>query len=226
MMHATRLLKLAATCAAVALLAACATPKPYDYTAFKQAKPKSILVLPPVNKSPDVKASYSFLSWTSFPIGEAGYYVFPVAMVDETFRQNGLVSPDEIAGVSHAKLREIFGADAALYIEITDYGTRYMVFSSVTRVTANARLIDLRTGTTLWNGAATASNDEGNNNNSGGGLVGMLVTAAVKQIVNTVGEQGHPIAGITSQRLLAPRPDGLLYGPHAPNYGKDDAPQR
>jgi len=221
-----RLCKFAATCAAAALLAACATPKPYDYTAFKQAKPKSILVLPPVNKSPDIKASYSVLSWTSFPLGEAGYYVFPVAMVDETFHQNGLVSPDEIAGVSHAKLREIFGADAALYIEITEYGTRYMVLSSETRVTASAKLVDLRSGTTLWNGVATASNNEGQNNNSGG-LVGMLVTAAVKQIVNTVSEQGHPIAGIASQRLLTPYPNGgLLYGPRSPNYGKDDAPAR
>lgn len=220
-----RCLKLAACAMAALLLAACATRKPYDYTAFKQAKPKSILVLPPVNKSPDIKASYSFLAWTSYPLGEAGYYVFPVAMVDETFRQNGLTSPDEIAAVAPAKLHEIFGADAALYIEITEYGTRYMVLSSATRVTAKAKLIDLKTGTTLWSGAATASNDEGNNN-SGGGLVGMLVTAAVKQIVNTASEQGHPVAGITSQRLLTPRPDGMLYGPRSPHYGQDAAAVR
>lgn len=223
MIIAIRIVKLVATCAAVTLLTACATHKPYDYTAFKQARPKSILVLPPVNKSPEVKASYSFLSWTSFPLGEAGYYVFPVAMVNETFRQNGLTSPDEIAGVSHAKLQEIFGADTALYIEVTDYGTRYMVLSSVTRVTANAKLVDLKTGTTLWSGAATAANDEGD---SGGGLIGMLVMAAVKQIVNTVSELGHPIAGVTSQRLLAPRDNGLLYGPRATNYGKDEASLR
>lgn len=205
-------------------LAACATQKPYDYTAFKHAKPKSILILPPVNKSPDIKASSSLLAWTSFPVAEAGYYVFPVAAVAETFRQNGLSEPEEIALTRIDKLRNIFDADAALYIQVTDYGTRYMVLSSATIVTASAKLVDLRTGETLWSGSATASSEEGRSNS--GGLVGMLVSAAVKQIVNTVSEQGHTIANTTSFRLLAPRPNGLLYGPRSPQYGRDGEPVR
>lgn len=44
------------------LMAACATkPVNYDYTAYKANKPKSILVLPPVNQSPDVNAGISML---------------------------------------------------------------------------------------------------------------------------------------------------------------------
>ena len=39
------------------VLTGCAKPVPYDYSSFKQSKPRSILVLPPVNHSPDVKAS-------------------------------------------------------------------------------------------------------------------------------------------------------------------------
>ena len=71
--------------AAAALLAgACATPQPYDYTAFKEARPKSLLVLPPLNNSPDVNASYSFLSHVTLPLAESGYYVLPVTLVDET----------------------------------------------------------------------------------------------------------------------------------------------
>jgi hypothetical protein len=215
-----RHLKLAASLLCAMLLGGCASPKTVDYSAFKESKPRSILVLPPVNESPDVKATYSLLSQVTFPLAEAGYYVLPVALVDETFKQNGLTSANEIQETSPAKLREIFGADAAMYVKVTQYGTSYMVISSQTIVTATAKLVDLRTGTTLWTGTATASSDEGNN--SGGGLIGMLITAAVKQIINSSTDAGHPIAGITSQRLLsAGQPAGLLYGPRSPRYGTD-----
>ncbi|MCO7569140.1 DUF799 domain-containing protein [Pseudomonas chlororaphis] len=205
----------------VSLLVGCAAPKTVDYSAYKQARPKSILVLPPLNESPDVKATYSMLSQVTFPLAEAGYYVMPIALVDETFRHNGLTNPADIHGLSPAKLNEIFGADAGLYITVKEYGTSYMLISSETVVTASATLVDLKTGTTLWTGSARASSEEGNNGNNGG-LVGMLITAAVKQIINTTTDAGHPIAGITSQRLLsAGQRTGLLYGPRSPKYGTD-----
>jgi hypothetical protein len=195
--------------------------RPYDYTAFKESRPKSILVLPPLNESPDIDATYSVLSQVTVPLGEAGYYVMPVALVDESFRQNGLTVAGDIHQVSPAKLREIFGADAALYIKITQYGTKYMVLDSATVVTVSADLIDLRNGAKLWSGMASASSNEGNNN-SGGGLIGMLITAAVKQIVNSVSNAGYTVAGTANARLLsAGHANGLLYGPRSPKYGTD-----
>ena len=204
--------------AAFLLLGGCATTSrpAYDYSAFHAARPASILVLPPVNQSPDVKASPSMLAHATVPLAEAGYYVFPVTLVDETFRHNGLTTPNDIHDVAPAKLREIFGADAALYITVKQYGTSYVVVSSETRVTAEARLVDLRSGQQLWSGKATASSAEGDNN-SGGGLIGLLVKAAIRQIVETVSDQGHVIAGITSARLLSPYANGgILRGPRAP----------
>ena len=206
---------------ALALLAGCAPQKTVDYSAFKQSRPKSILVLPPLNESPDVKASYGMLSQITYPLAEAGYYVLPVALVDETFRQNGVSTPADIHQLPAGKLREIFGADAALYVTVTEYGTSYMVLSSASIVTASARLVDLRSGTTLWTGTATASSEEGSQNS--GGLVGMLISAAVKQIISSAQEDAsYPIAGITGARLLsAGHNGGLLYGPRSPKYGTD-----
>lgn len=203
------------------LLGGCVTtPKAYDYTAFREARPASILVLPPVNESPDINATHSMLSHATAPLAESGYYVFPVTLVDETFKHNGLTAPADIHELAPAKLREIFGADAALYISVKQYGTSYKVIASETRVTAEARLVDLRTGAQLWNGAATASSAEGDNNS--GGLVGLLVKAVVRQIIETISEQGHIIAGQTSSRLLsAGMPNGILYGPRSPQYQKD-----
>ena len=83
------------------------------------------------------------MSQTTAPLAESGYYVFPVTLVDESFKQNGLTMPADIHAVPINKLREIFGADAALYINVKQYGTSYAVISSETRVTAEARLVDL-----------------------------------------------------------------------------------
>jgi len=209
-----------ATCLAMlaaVLTTGCATQRPYDYTAFKQSRPASILVLPPLNSSPDVAATYSMLSQVTLPLAESGYYVFPVSLVDETFHQNGLNNPAEMHDVKPQKLREIFGADSALYINIKQYGTSYAVISSESRVTAEARLVDLRSEAVLWNGSATASSAEGRSSNNG--LVGLLVQAVVNQIIESTTNQSHPVAGIASYRLLAAgRPNGILYGPRSPKY--------
>src|SRR5690606_32256854 len=146
------------------------------------------------------------------PLAEAGYYVLPVTLVAETFKQNGLNSPAEIHAVAPAKLKEIFGADAGLYVTINKYGSSYMVFNSAAVVSADAKLVDLRTGSILWTGSATATND--NNSGNQGGLAGLLVAAIVKQIMNNVTDASHVVAGMASNQLLtAGRPNGILYGP-------------
>ena len=162
------MVRLAAWISLAAMLGACATPVPYDYTAFKQNRPVSMLVLPPVNDSPDVKASRAVLAQSTLPLAEAGYYVLPVTLVDETFRQNGLTEAAEIQQVSAAKLREIFGADAAVYIRVKKYGTTYMVIASETVVSVEGRIVDLRTGQLLWQGSAHASSAENDGGNQAG----------------------------------------------------------
>ncbi|ARB83682.1 MULTISPECIES: DUF799 domain-containing protein [Yersinia] len=202
------------------LLTGCAKPVQQDYSAFKQSKPKSILVVLPQNQSPEVSASHGMLSQVTYPLSEAGYYVLPVAVVEETFKQNGMTNAGDISATSPAKLHKIFGADAVLYITVVQYGTSYQVITSDTRVTANAKLVDLRNGKLLWSGSATASSNEGDN--SSGGVISMLVQAAVTQISNTLTDRSHDIAGVTSTRMLtAGTPNGILYGPRSPNYGKD-----
>lgn len=206
--------------ASCVLISGCATKPPVDYSAYKQSRPRSLLVLPPVNNSPDVNASYSVLSYATRPLAEAGYYVMPVALVAQTFQENGMTQPTDMHEASAEKLRQIFGADAALYITVSQYGTTYQVISSASIVTAKATLVDLKTGNVLWAGTATASSAEGQNQQ--GGLIAVLVTALVQQIAGTVFEQSHTVAALTTDRLLsAGHPGGLLYGPRSPNYGKD-----
>lgn len=220
-MNKTRTLTIAAA-AAAALLAGCAhRPAPYDYTAFKKANPSSLLVLPPVNESPEVKAGPSIWAQATLPLSEAGYYVLPVTLVDETLRQNGIQTANDAQDIPPPKLREVFGADAAVYIKVTKYGTAYHVISSDTEVAAEARIVDLRSGALLWEGRAVASSAE-QGSSGGGGIAGLLVAAVVKQIINTATDASYGYAGIADARLLgAPHYNSVPAGPRSPAYGRD-----
>jgi len=215
----TRLVALLLACAA--LVGGCANrPAAYDYSAFIQAKPASLLVMPPLNDSPDVKATPGVWSHATRPLAEAGYYVLPVTLVDETFRQNGVTSAGEAAELPYAKLREYFGADAAVYLQVTRYGTSYAVVSSETRVEVTGRIVDLRSGQVLWQGSAAASSAE-QQQSQGGGLIGLLVVAVVNQIIGTTTDAAYNYAGIANQRMLGvPRYNGVLPGPRSALYGQ------
>ena len=201
-------------------LSACSTPsaKP-DQSDFRNSKPKSILVLPPVNLSPDIRGSLTFLSTVTRPLSEAGYYVFPVAMVDATFKENGLQMADDIHEAPLSKLQSIFGTDAVLYITVEKFGSSYVVIDSQTVVSAKAKLVDARTGTLLWQGQASASDAEGRDNNNG--LAGVLINSVIHQLASNIGNPGHQVAKLASARLLSPQSGGILYGPRSPNFGKD-----
>ena len=218
----TRALRPAAVVLALsALLAGCASPpKPYDYTAFLQARPVTLLVMPPLNDSPDIKATAAVWASATRPLAEAGYYVLPVTLVDETFKQNGVGTAAEAHGIPTTKLREVFGADAAVYLRVTKYGTSYQVLVSETRVDVQAHIVDLRSGVVLWQGAAVSTSAE-QHQQPQGGLVGLLVTALVKQVINSTTDSAYLHAAIASQRLLgAPRAQGVLAGPRSPAYGQ------
>ena len=219
-MNRTRL-QLCTTILGLALCGGCATKAPpYDYSAFMKAKPATLLVMPPLNESPDVKATPGVWSHATRPLAEAGYYVLPVTLVDETFKQNGVSTAAEAQDIPYPKLRDFFGADAAVYLKVTKYGTSYQVIASETRVEIEGRIIDLRSGDILWQGKAFATSAE-QSQQAQGGLVGLLVTALVKQIVGTASDAAYNYGGLASMRLMgAPRYNGVLPGPRSPLYGQ------
>jgi hypothetical protein len=217
----TRRLTLPALALSAAVLGGCVSPPPArDYSAFLKAKPATLLVMPPVNESPDVKATSAVWSHAAQPLAEAGYYVLPVTLVDETFRQNGVTTATDAQGISPAKLREFFGADAAVYIKVKKYGTSYNVISSESRVEVEGKVVDLRSGDLLWEGKAVATSAEQQQQNQGG-LIGLLVMAAVKQVIGAATDESYRYAGIANFRLLGtPVYNGILPGPRSPMAGK------
>ncbi len=188
------------------LFSGCATVAPKDYTEFRKSNPRSILVLPPLNESTDAAASYSLLTTMTRPIAEIGYYVFPVAVVDRYMKENGLTVPGEMHQAPLAKLREVFGADAVLYVVVEKYGTKYQLIVSNTVVHARAKLVDARTGVVIWEGNARAEN---------AGQAG-LIEAVVTQVMNKLFDQAHVVAMMASYQLVQAAPTGFLRGPRHP----------
>ncbi len=172
-------------------IAGCVTTPPFDYSSFRNHRPRSILVLPPLNQTTDVNAPYTYLSTITQPLAECGYYVFPVAVVDAYMKENGLPSPEEMHGVALEKIRNIIGADAVLYVTIEEWGQKYIVVQSVTTIKAKARLIDTASGEVIWQGTQAVSQGSG----GGADPIAMLIAAAVTQVINTMVDATHDLSG-------------------------------
>lgn len=205
---------------ALMIFSGCAKkPEHYDYSAFLKSKPKSILVVMPQNESLDIKGSPAVLANAILPLSEAGYYVFPPAVVQETFKQNGVYSANDIANIPLPKLKEIFGADSVLYLDVKKYGNSYIIVSSKTEVAVSAKLVDIDTQKVIWAKSARYAESSGN---SSSGIIGILLSAVVTQIINETTDNSYKAAYYADMILFANQCNGcILYGPKSPNYQKD-----
>lgn len=203
-------------------LGACASTPP-DYGAYLTHMPRSVLVLPPLDESPELDADLAWLATVSRPLAERGYYVFPVALVQRILRDNGLPTAAEMHAVSRAKLREVFGADAALYVTIERWGTSYAVLDSTTEVLYHAHLVDLVSGAELWAGTGRARRGSGS---GGGGWLGRLVNALVHQVASSVSDPTPDVARDANRALFDNPRGGLLLGPYHPGYEEDQIRHR
>jgi hypothetical protein len=197
------------------LLGGCETVKPYDYTNFRAHPPRSILILPPLNESTKVEATYGYFSTVSAPVAELGYYVYPVEVVDRFFQANGMPTAGEMHQVPLDKVVEITGADAVMFVTVEDYGTNYKVIDSQTTVKVHARLVDTRTQLLLWEGkAAVVQSATGGSNN----ILAKLIAAAVSQMISSTADKAHGVSRAANVNLFMAKSVGLPYGPYSPKY--------
>jgi len=200
--------------ASTLFLASCASVQSYDdydYTAFLEAEPRSILVRPPVNNSVDVEAPYTYISTITKPLAEKGYYVFPVAVIDHFLKENGLPTPAEMNAVPLDKIKEHIGADAVLYVTINEWGQKYQVLSSVTTVNADMKLVEVETGALLWEGQAKAqqSSDDG-----GGDIFVALASAVIEQVAKSISDHTPGLARLANTNAVNDGSRGLPDGPY------------
>lgn len=211
---------LAALCALL-FLSGCVTQAKPDYSTFFDHQPRSILVVPPANKTTAVDAPAVFLTTVSAAFAERGYYVFPVFLVQDILTDLGATDEGTVAAIPPAKFKEVFGTDSILYVTITDWTTSYVVLASNIIVGAEYRLVDAGTGAVLWTAKQRVVHDSSGGGGGGGGLIGALVVAAIKAAVTATTVQYRPIA-LQANTIVAKRSGyGLPAGPYHPEFQKD-----
>ena len=203
----------------MAALSACVTPPAHkDYSALRTENPRSILVVPVINRSVEINAPDYFLTTIAKPLAERGYYVFPVHLVKRLMEDDGLNDADMVHAGEPQRLGKMFGSDAVMYISIEQWNAKYVVFSTSVTVSLKYSLKSASTGNTLWESAQTLVYQP--QNNSGGGLAGLIAQAVVAAMAKAAPNY-MPLAQQANALAIYTKGQGLPAGPYDAAYQKD-----
>jgi hypothetical protein len=152
-------------------------------------------------------------------MAQSGYYVFPVEMVSDIMKQEGIYDTELLYQMPLTKFHDYFGADAVLFTRIKKWDVAYTVIASSLTVTIESEIVSTKTSEQLWTytGSVTVDLSGGN---SGGSWQGLLVQA-VMTAVNTAAADYVTYARQANQRLIYTLPAG----PYHPMHMKDQSVQ-
>ncbi|BFM12975.1 hypothetical protein R50072_31280 [Simiduia litorea] len=201
------------------LLTACASQKKveYDWSGFNAANPRSILILPVLNNTVDVDAPLFALSTLSVPLGNKGYYVFPVNTVKTVLEQEGLYDGETIKQLGSESLANMFGADSVLYVEINKWDAQYMLLSTTVTVSIDYTLDD-KLGNQIWSEQVTTMYTP--NNNSTGNPMADLVAAAITAGITRAAPNYIPLMQQANHIAFNSGAKAIPQGPYAPKKTK------
>lgn len=212
-------------CGLMGVLSGCVMPPPventYDYSAFRSADPRSILIVPVVNNTVDVDASDYFLSAISQPVAERGYYVFPVNMVKRVMEEDGLSDANMVHSADPTRLAELFGADAVLYVSVERWDAQYAVLVTTVTVEFSYVLKDGHTGQVLWGTDQKFVYQSGGGGSSGNGLADLIIML-VDAAVTKASPNYMPLARQANGKAVVESHHGLPAGPYRPEEYKLD----
>ena len=195
-------------------LAGCATPPPRaakDMSALVTASPRSILVVPAVNRSLDVDAPNYLLSALTVPLAEKGYYVFPIHTTQVVLQQEGFYEGEQIHREATANLAALFGADAVLYVTIARWDAQYLLINTTVTVEFNYRLVG-KDGTELWTNQQRLQYSPQQTNT--GNALANLVAAAITAAMTRAAPNYLPLTRQANVQAIMLGPDALPDGPY------------
>ena len=196
---------------AALLLSGCATqkivskqeafPKMYD------AAPLSVLVVPAVNKSTAADAPDLYSTTIAQPLAEAGYYVLPIPLSAMLLQQEGIVDGAQLRDVNPDKFKQMFGADAVLFVTINQWDTNYFVTGGNVTVGAEFDLVSTSSGESLWNYQNVVVIDTSGNS-------GNLIADIISTAINTATTDYVPVARMVNSSVINTLPVGKYHSRH------------
>lgn len=200
-------------CLLVVVLTGCASaPAKKDLSAFNAAAPRSILVVPAINRSLDVDAPNYLLSTLTVPLAEKGFYVFPVNTAKIVLEQEGFYEGEQVHRQSPEALAKLFGADAVLYVTIQRWDAQYAIFATTVTVEFDYRMVG-SDGAEIWQ-ANQKMQYSPQNSNSGGSPLAMLITAAVNAAIARAAPNYLPLTQQANQMVFVLGPNAIPNGPY------------
>ena len=180
---------------------------------YTDAQPKTLLVVPAINKSTAADATDLINATLTMPFADAGYYVLPIAIASEVFALEGITDGSQIAALPMSVFAKNFGADSVLFVTINKWDTNYIVIASNVTVGMSYVLMSTLTNEVLWSYDAELVINP-NQNSSGNILADLIVTA-----LSTAAQDYIPIARQVNANAVVTLP----FGRYHPKYGSDGA---
>ena len=206
--------------ASILFIAGCAAPQKADFTKFRSENPRSILVVPAINRAVEVNAPDYFLSTISKPVAERGFYVFPVNVVKRLLEDDGLADANLVHDADPKRLGEIFDADAILYVTIERWDAQYAVLATQVTVEFTYVLKSGRTGEEIWRRKAKMVYQPQQTNSSGNPIADLLIMAVAAAMVKAAPNY-IPLTQQANALAVIEPGKGLPAGPYRANYLKD-----
>lgn len=195
------------------LLSGCVTqPTKPDQSAFLAAAPRSILIVPTINRSLDVDAPNYVLAALPIPVAEKGYYVFPVNTTKFVLEQEGFYEGERIHQQPPETLAKLFGSDAVLYVAIKQWDAKFAVFTTVVTVEFDYRLVS-KDGVELWKENKRMQYQPQNNNNAASPMAALL-SAVINAAVARATPNYMLLTQQANQQVFILGPNALPNGPY------------
>jgi len=177
-------------------------------------KPKSILIMPPINETNQVEAKDSFFATLMVPLAEQGYYVFSPFLAKELMQQESAADAELFFQADLYPFAEVFGADASLFTIIHRWEKKALVGDILIDVEYILR--STHTGETLLSRGRAGVLALSTPPKGGGGLAGMLATLFVDMVRTALTDKALA-ASCANKECVSDMPVGIYH----PNYGKD-----
>jgi hypothetical protein len=135
-------------------------------------------------------------------------------MVKGVLEDEGMADPGLIHQADPARLCNLFGADAVLYVTIEEWTARYMLFSTTVEVAFDYVMKDGKTGDTICTGRQRVMQDS--SQGARDPISPFVMAIIAKAYPNYAG-----LSRIANADAFWRPGMGLPPGPYHPKYGKD-----
>ena len=191
--------------AGLLFLPGCVQPPERPAWRYLQKAPVRVAILPAGNRTAQVGAPLIIDKAWEEQLRRAGFVVVNADSVI-TYLSSRSVPVAKLPTVPAAQLGQDLRVDYLLRDEIVDWGVKYHVIESGAVVSCQSWLIEAKTGATVWASGWTMR--EQNNSNGNNGIGGMLASALVSAVVNSMVDEPTQLArqGVMVQADRQPYP--------------------